>query len=160
MRLAVAMLACLGVGSIALSDTPPPTPPAAAASTLSPASPAAPESEKAPAPPEVASASAATAPPEVASASAATAPPSASAPTGESPKPAAATDPRVKQLLAKGYRPETRNGEKVYCKTEGELGSRIAAKKVCGTVDEWQSRVQDSKDAAERVQLHQLNPNN
>ena len=66
----------------------------------------------------------------------------------------------MKQLLAKGYRPETRNGEKVYCKTEGELGSRIATKKVCGTVDEWQSREQDSKDAAARVQLHQLNPNN
>jgi hypothetical protein len=136
MRLAVAMLACLGVGSIALSDTPPPTPPAAAASTLTPASPAAPEPEKT------------------------AAPPPAAAPTGESPKPAAATDPRVKQLLAKGYRPETRNGEKVYCKSEGELGSRIATKKVCGTVDEWQSREQDSKDAAARVQLHQLNPNN
>ena len=146
MRLAVAMLACLGVGSIALSDTPPPTPPAAAASTLTPASAAAPESEKT------------QAPPVVAPASAAAAPPSASAPTGESPKPAAATDPRVKQLLAKGYRPETRNGEKVYCKTEGELGSRIAAKKVCGTVDEWQSRVQNYKDAAQSAQQHQLNP--
>jgi hypothetical protein len=144
------MLICFGAVPIALADTPPPppTPPAAAASSPAPPSAAPAEPEKTPVPPEVAPASAAAVAP------------SASAPAGESPKPAATIDPRVKQLLAKGYRPATRNGEIMYCKTEQELGSRIAAKKVCGTVDELQSRVQDSKDAAERVQLHQLNPNN
>ena len=149
------MLICLGAGSIALADTPPP--PAAAASSLTPPSVAAPESEKTPAAPQLAPAAAAAAPSQLAPASAATAPPAA-APAGESPKPAAATDPRVKQLLAKGYRPETRNGEKLYCKTEEVIGSRIAAKRVCGTVDELQNREQNYKDAAQSAQQHQLNP--
>jgi hypothetical protein len=147
MRFAVAMLICLGVGPIALADAPPPppTPPAAAASSLTPASAAAPESERTQAPPQVAPASAAAAP-------------ATASPAAESPKPAATTDPRVKQLLAKGFRPETRNGEKVYCKTEEVIGSRIATKRVCGTVDELQSREQNYKDAAQSAQQHQLNP--
>jgi hypothetical protein len=132
MRLVVAMLTCFGVGPIALADTPTPTPPPAAVSSLTPPSPAVPESVPAPAP-------------------------TASA-TGESPKAAATPDHREQLLMARGYRAEMLNGEKVYCKTEQVLGSRIAAKKVCGTVEALQSREQDSKNVAERIQQHQLNP--
>ena len=132
MRYAVAMLACFGLGPIVFADTPTPTPP--------------------PAPSEAAPASAAAEAP-----SAAAAAPTASA-SGESPKPAATTDHREQLLQAKGYRLETRNGEKVYCKTEQVLGSRIAGKTVCGTVNEWQSREQLSKDMAQSAQQHQLTP--
>jgi hypothetical protein len=146
MRLVVAMLTCFGVGPIALAETPTPTPPPAAASSLTPPSPAVPESVPAPAPSEAA-----------APASAAAAAPTVSA-TGESPKAAATPDHREQLLMARGYRAEMLNGEKVYCKTEQVLGSRIAAKKVCGTVEALQSREQDSKNVAERIQQHQLNP--
>ena len=133
MRLVVAMLTCFGVGPIALADTPILTPPPAAASSLTPPSPAVPESVPAPAAPTASG-------------------------TGESPKAAATPDHREQLLMARGYRAEMLNGEKVYCKTEQVLGSRIAVKKVCGTVEALQTREQLSKDAAERAQQHQLNP--
>jgi hypothetical protein len=41
-----------------------------------------------------------------------------------------------KALLNAGYRPEMQHGEKVWCRREGETGSRTAGKRVCGTADQ------------------------
>lgn len=41
---------------------------------------------------------------------------------------------------------------KVVCKREESIGSRLAAKKVCLTVQEWTERERISKDATERWQ--------
>ena len=51
-----------------------------------------------------------------------------------------AIDPREKSLRLKGYRQEMRHGEKMYCRNEEVLGSRLAGRKVCGTVEELQQR--------------------
>ena len=88
--------------------------------------------------------------------SAATTPPApAASPSHET---TAAIDPREKALKAKGYRMETRNGEKMYCRSEEVLGSRLAGRKVCGTVSELEQREHLSRDMAENAQRMQLNP--
>ena len=58
--------------------------------------------------------------------------PAAAIPAATPAKPAALS-PEEKRLIAQGYRPEMRHGEKVYCKTEEELGTRLGMIKHCGT---------------------------
>ena len=129
MRLVIGILACVGAGAIALADTPPPTPTQPAASSVT------------------------TAP----SPAAGTTPPTASA-TGASHKATAAIDPREKLLRLKGYHLEMRNGEKMYCRSEEVLGSRLAGRKVCGTVEELENREHLSQEMVGNAQRQQLNP--
>lgn len=91
------------------------------------------------------------------SSASAAAPPTASV-AGTSHAAAAAADPREKILKAKGYRLEMRHGEKVYCRSEEVLGSRLAARKICGTVMELQDREHLSQEMAASAQRLQLNP--
>lgn len=56
-------------------------------------------------------------------------------------KPAA--DPDVAHFLAEGYKPETRGGRQVYCKKQGDIGSRITAKTICATIEELRVREQN-----------------
>lgn len=44
------------------------------------------------------------------------------------------------------------DAHKIVCKREEKIGSRLGAKKVCLTVQEWLERERASKDAAERWQ--------
>jgi hypothetical protein len=139
MRLVIGMLASMGA-AIALADTPPPTP----------AQPAASDVAKAPS-------LAAPVPVAVATPAPAAASPTASA-ANASHEAVAATDPREKMLRLKGYRLEMRHGEKMYCRSEEVLGSRLAGKKVCGTVEELQDREHLSQEMAASAQRQQLNP--
>ena len=41
---------------------------------------------------------------------------------------------------------------RIVCKTEIPIGSRLGAKKVCLTVKEWQDRADADRDSTERVQ--------
>jgi hypothetical protein len=98
---------------------------------------------------------------------AATSPPasSAAAPTSSSSsaqpasaaKPAAATTATAsdedtdKRLRSQGYKPETHNGAKVYCRKETELGSRFPSK-VCATPEQIANANKDSQDALDKVQ--------
>ena len=70
----------------------------------------------------------------------------------------AAVDPREKMLKLKGYRLEMRNGEKMYCRSEEVLGSRVGGRKICGTVDALLEREHLSRELAESAQRQQLNP--
>jgi hypothetical protein len=140
MRLVIGILACVGAGAITLADTPPPTPTQPAASNVSTAlSPAAPAATATPAP-------------------AATATPPTASGTGASHEATTAIAPREKLLRLKGYRLETRNGEKMYCRTEEVLGSRLAGRKVCGTVEEIESRERISQEMVGSAQRTQLSP--
>jgi hypothetical protein len=145
MRLVIGILACMGSGAIALADPPPPTPtqPAPSGVTTAPS----PAAVATPAP------AAGTTP----APAGATTPPTASA-TGASHEATAAIDPREKLLRAKGYRLETRNGEKMYCRNEEVLGSRLGGRKVCGTVQELENREHLSQEMIGNVQRQQLNP--
>jgi hypothetical protein len=88
------------------------------------------------APPE--SQAPATAPaPAAAAAPAAPAAPAAAAPAAAAPaataKADAGTDAKEKHLLAEGYKTEMHNGDKVFCRKEEILGSRLGGHKVCGS---------------------------
>ena len=138
MRLVIGILAFVGAGAMALADPPPPAPTQSAAATTTP-----PQSAATNATPHQSATTTATPPAPVAS------------PSHET---TAAIDPREKGLRAKGYRLETRNGEKMYCRSEEVLGSRLAGRKVCGTVSELDQREHLSRDMAENAQRMQLNP--
>jgi len=76
-------------------------------------------------------------------------------PSGET---TAAISPREKMPKNKGYRLEMHNGQKVYCRSEEVLGSRLGRKKTCGTVEELEEREHLSREVTETAQRMQLNP--
>ena len=42
--------------------------------------------------------------------------------------------------------------DKVVCRTEQTVGSRLGGHRVCATVREWQEQAQESRDALEKIQ--------
>jgi len=42
--------------------------------------------------------------------------------------------------------------DKVVCRTEQTLGSRLGGHRVCATLREWQEQAQESRDALEKIQ--------
>lgn len=132
MRFAGAVLACLGVAVVsgALAD-PPSSPPEQSAV----AKPAAATTTSAT---EAATAKAPVTAPQTASAASTT----------------AAVDPEEKRLLAKGYRMQMQNGEKVFCRREPILGSRLEGKLSCGTARDIaavEAQAQEGVDRAQRA---------
>jgi hypothetical protein len=61
-------------------------------------------------------------------------------------------DANEKHLLAEGYKSEMRNGDKVFCRKEELLGSRLGGKKVCDTADNLVAREDMDKANAERTE--------
>jgi hypothetical protein len=57
-----------------------------------------------------------------------------------------------KRLTNSGYKPRMRNGTKVWCKHESELGSHLGGQEVCGTPDELRMVVQQNQDAMKDIQ--------
>jgi hypothetical protein len=139
MRFAVRVLAgVVGAGAVALALADPST--------------TAPDTTTAPA---AASAPAATATTPGAQASPAPAATATSAATATA-KPA--IDPEEKRLIAMGYKPEMRNGQKVFCRREQILGSRLAEGKNCATAEQLKISQQETQDVIEKIQRTQKNP--
>jgi hypothetical protein len=67
-------------------------------------------------------------------------------------------DPREKALLRMGFRPRMQNGEKVFCKREQELGSRVEGTLPCGTVDHLITEFRLSREAIDQTQRYGTNP--
>jgi hypothetical protein len=140
MRFAVRALACLGAGAIALAVADPPA--TVPATTAAPAAASAPAATAAPTPGAQAGAA-----PSATASSAATAP-----------AVKAAVDPEEKRLIAMGYKPVMRNGEKVFCHLVEETGSRLGAKKECGTAKELEAARTMTREQVEQQQRIQANP--
>ncbi len=143
MRFAVPLLACalVGAATAALADPPPAAaspsaPPAAAATPVTPA--IAPS----------------------------TATPAATAPTPAIAHAAAAPDDDAeaaaaeKRLRSAGYKPQTVNGVKIWCRTENSIGSRLAQQKNCGTAQDLERSVRETQDRFEATQRRQWSPTN
>ena len=133
MRFAATVLACLGAGAVTVALADPSSP--------------------APQRPAAASSSSATAPP-------ATAPP-ATTPSSATQTPAPAkpaVDPEEKRLIAQGYRAKMRHGEKVFCRTEPELGSRLGGKEICGTVADLKAQQASTREEVQREQRISVPP--
>ena len=69
------------------------------------------------------------------------------------------TDAQLKQILAKGYKPETqaRGNEVYYCRGEHETGSRFESK-VCKTARRILQDEQQGKNATATIQQKTENP--
>jgi hypothetical protein len=80
---------------------------------------------------------------------ASTATTTAAAPSGPS------TD--EKALMAQGFKPKMRSGQRLYCREEPVLGSRVQVKETCGTPDQLKSRTESARDATEQSQRIQVN---
>jgi hypothetical protein len=134
-RSIAAVLALLGAGgtSVALAD-PPATPDAAA--------PAASATSTAAVTPPAAPAAA------NANASAAAAAKPVSATTADAGSDAALE----KKLTNSGYKPKMKNGAKVWCKRQDEIGTRLGVQEVCATPDEWRQTFRANQDVLERAQ--------
>jgi hypothetical protein len=97
-------------------------------------------------------------PAAAAPAASATSAPAASATTAPGATPAAAAPAKEsdavleKRLTNSGYKPRMRNGTKVWCKKQNELGSRLGGQEVCGTPDELRLVVQQNQDAMKDIQ--------
>jgi hypothetical protein len=84
--------------------------------------------------------------------------PTSTAAPSASPQQTTTMDLREKMLKSKGYHLEMQHGEKMYCRTEEVMGSRLGGKKTCGTVEQLEDREHRSKEMAESAQRSQLNP--
>src|SRR5690348_10300743 len=130
----IALLTLLGAGvfTVALADTP-----ADQAAASPPAATAAPAAASSSTPATATSSNAAT----------------ASSPASAAAGPAKESDTALeKRLTNSGYKPRMRNGQKVWCKQQGELGSRLGGQEVCGTPDELRMNVQQQQDNVRSVQ--------
>jgi hypothetical protein len=58
---------------------------------------------------------------------------------------------RAKELRAAGYRPETQNGEMLWCRKEAQTGSTFQ-KKTCASAEASEQSVKESQDFASRMQ--------
>ena len=67
------------------------------------------------------------------------------------------TDAQVKQILAKGYKPQARGDEVYYCRREPILGSKFE-QKVCKSAEQLMREEQDSKEMTQRMQQNTGSP--
>ena len=144
MRFDILALAVLGLGSLAL----------AAAAEPAPTTPA--EHAAAPAAAVTDSASSATS-------AAKGIPASSPASSATNPTPAAKAaapelSPAENRLINLGYKPQMRNGEKIYCRREAPMGSRISSGQHCGTVAELATVTQEGREGLEKSQRNTVSP--
>ena len=76
-------------------------------------------------------------------------------PTSLATSTAAATDPDEKFALSHGYKPELHKGEKVFCRREDTLGSRVSPVKVCGKAKELKQLAEQTQRDADRTRMGQ-----
>jgi hypothetical protein len=69
-----------------------------------------------------------------------------------------AGDPEEKRLIAMGYKPVMRNGEKVFCHTVEATGSRLRVMKECGTAKDLEAVRAETRERWEKEQRTQMNP--
>jgi len=137
MRFVGGVLACIGVGGISLALADPSTTTSAPSAPSAPAAPSAPTA----AAPAAAPVAPAPATPQAARAAAAT----------------AAIDPEERHLLAEGYRMQMRHGEKVFCRREEVLGSRLEGKMSCTSAAQLKATRDLAREAVERAQRQPTN---
>jgi len=80
----------------------------------------------------------------------AAAPIPASADKVEAPKLAIA-DAQIKQMRERGYKPVLRKGEMVFCRSEGQIGTRFPSTR-CSTLDELNRAEQTGKEYVNSIQ--------
>ena len=139
LRQIVTVLAWIGLGTVPLSLADPPAP-----NTTAPAASSTSSSTQPPTSAETKEMSPTASP--------------AAVPVGPPAAPPSDTDPREKLLLRMGFKPRMQNGQKLFCKREQQLGSRVEGTMLCGTVDHWVNQFQLSREAVDQNQRYGTNP--
>jgi hypothetical protein len=67
-------------------------------------------------------------------------------------------DALEKHFVSEGYKMEMRGGQKVLCRREEELGSRLGGKKVCASATELMMAERESQRSLDKSQMGQNNP--
>lgn len=83
-----------------------------------------------------------------------------SAPTADAPKSASVKDeltPLEKHFVSEGYHAEMRRGNKVFCRYEAAIGSRVDRQKICGSVEELKSAEEQAQAGAQQAARMQQN---
>jgi hypothetical protein len=131
-RSIAALLALLGTCGVSVALANPPAAPDAIPAAAAPAASAQPAAEVNP-----------------------TATPAAANATVKSDAAAAAAAERAaleRRLTNSGYKPRMRDGTKVWCKRQDELGSRLGVQEVCATPEEWRRSFRDNQEVVEHIQ--------
>jgi hypothetical protein len=139
LRQIVTVLAWIGLGTVPLSLADPPAPNSTAAAASSPSSSAQPPNS---------------AETKEKSSTAST----AAVPAGQPAASPSDVDPREKLLLRMGFRARMQNGQKLFCKREQQLGSRVEGTMFCGTVDHLVNEFRLSREAIDQTQRYGTNP--
>lgn len=63
----------------------------------------------------------------------------------------AALDAEIKKMRGRGYKPLVRNGQQLYCRSEGEIGSHFERTR-CNTMDELKQAELNGKDYVKSIQ--------
>jgi hypothetical protein len=134
-------LVCVGAAGISAAVADPGTPPTTPAATSAPAPATAPK-QAAPAPAAPA-------------ADAASGAPAADSKSTVLVQGKAEEDALEKHFLAEGYKMEMHNGEKLFCRREQQLGSRLGDHKNCGTAEQLNFTEQEAQAAVQRGQMQQ-----
>ena len=71
---------------------------------------------------------------------------------------AAAAAAEANRMRAAGYKLEMQNGNKVWCRTESNTGTRLASKKTCLTPEQLAQSAQETQDRLRDGLNKQLNP--
>jgi hypothetical protein len=139
---------CLGLGaiSLALADPPAPSPSPTTAAPAADVPAAAPAATAAP--------PAATAAPPAAAGT----PPAAAQATSSAPATGPTVDQYEKHFLAEGYKLEMHNGQKLFCRTEEIVGSRLGGQRVCATLEQLRATETDTRESIERWQRTSPSP--
>lgn len=144
MRSSIGILAFIGFGAVAVAFA---DPSATETATTATAAPAAKATAAAPAQPAAAS--------TPATSSATPAAPKVAAPAAST---SAAEEERERHFLSEGYRPEMRNGEKVFCRREETLGSRLRPTKMCASALQLTETERQAKSSMDGSVMQHSNP--
>lgn len=59
---------------------------------------------------------------------------------------------------AEEKKPVAKDPNRIICEKQGELGSRVATKRVCMTAAEWDIRRREDREALEKAQINRTAP--
>jgi hypothetical protein len=61
-------------------------------------------------------------------------------------------------LRAQGYKPKMQNGQKVWCRSETPIGTRLSHGDTCASAEQIKARTQSGRDATDTAQRTMMNP--
>lgn len=64
----------------------------------------------------------------------------------------------IPTVAVAGDKPAAKDPNRIICEKQGELGSRVATKRVCMTAAEWEIRRREDREAVEKAQVNRRGP--